>query len=79
MTIRTRSIDFKNIDGMQCVTYIDMVSLQVEVNGTKGEEQRPVGSSVSIFASNPAKRSASEMAEPTEAKKIKSSDLEETD
>ena len=74
LTMRTRSIDFKNIDGMQCITYMDMIAVQVEVNGTTGGEKRPVGSSVSIFGKEPEAKSSSHV-----KKKFKSAEFIETD
>jgi len=74
LTMRTRSIDFKNIDGMQCITYMDMIAVQVEVNGTTGGEKRPVGSSVSIFGKEPEAKSTTHA-----KKKFKSAEFIETD
>ncbi len=52
-TIKLRSIDFKNIDGMQTLTPSDLVSIQVEVNGKRSSHQ-PIGSSVGCFGTTRA-------------------------
>jgi hypothetical protein len=54
VTISTtsRAIDFKSIDGaVQCISHLDMTSVQVEVDGVPGGNyaERPIGSSVNIF------------------------------
>lgn len=69
VTIKLRAIDFKKIESIQVMTPVDLVSLQVEVNGKSGGVQS-TGSAVGFFGS--PKRTNSEPTEPPTVKRIKS-------